>query len=114
MKSKYPVPGDKSKQNHSHAKHMWMMILCCGIPIVGFIAIATIGISAPSLETFLLLVCPLGMVGMMYMMHRDGQKNSQSHSCCTNEKEESHSSDKIEENKDSSPSSSPQLGSIKA
>jgi hypothetical protein len=51
--------------------HMWMMAVCCGLPIIGFIAIAVLGISMPSLETALLLICPIGMIGMMYMMRRD-------------------------------------------
>ncbi|WP_211245077.1 hypothetical protein [Sedimenticola selenatireducens] len=114
MTSKNSVPGDKNKQNQFHTKHMWMMVLCCGIPIVGLLAIATIGISAPSLETFLLLVCPIGMVGMMYMMHRDGHENSQSHSCCTTENEEAQTSGEVNGSADSSPVKLPQSGSFKA
>lgn len=68
------------KQGHSHMKHMWMMAVCCGLPILGFLAIGVIGIAMPSLETVLLLVCPIGMGAMMYMMHRDN-KNS----CCQSE-----------------------------
>ena len=55
----------------SHKGHMWMMSICCGLPIIGFLAIAGLGISMPSLETVLLLICPIGMIGMMYLMHRD-------------------------------------------
>ena len=53
-----------------HKGHMWMMAVCCGLPIVGLLAIGVIGISLPSLETFLLLLCPVGMIVMMYLMHR--------------------------------------------
>ncbi len=113
MKSKKPVPYEKKTANHSNTKHMWMMAICCVIPIAGFIAIASAGMSLLSLETFLLLLCPLGMMGMMYMMHRDGQKNSQSHSCCTSEQEESLSPGKIEGDSNSSPSGSFQHGSLK-
>jgi len=78
---------DKSKkQGHSHAKHMWMMVACCGLPIAGFVAIGILGISMPSLETLLLVICPIGMVGMMYMMNRDKQGNR--NSCCQSEKSE--------------------------
>ena len=49
---------------------MWMMAVCCGLPIVGLLAIGVVGISLPSLETFLLLLCPVGMIVMMYLMHR--------------------------------------------
>ena len=62
---------NKNENTASHKGHMWMMAVCCGLPIIGFIAIAVLGISMPSLETALLLICPIGMIGMMYMMRRD-------------------------------------------
>lgn len=65
---------------------MWMMAACCGLPIAGFLAIGILGISMPSLETFLLVICPIGMVGMMYMMNRDNQGDK--NSCCQSEKSE--------------------------
>ena len=78
---------DKSKkQGHSHVKHMWMMAACCGLPIAGFLAIGILGISMPSLETLLLVICPIGMVAMMYMMNRDSQGKQSS--CCQSEKSE--------------------------
>ena len=45
---------------------------------------AAIGISMPSLETLFLIICPIGMVGMMYMMHRDNQ--GKGNACCDSEK----------------------------
>jgi len=68
--------GNKESSKHSHKGHMWMMAICCGLPIIGFLAIALLGISMPSLETVLLLICPIGMIGMMYFMHRDNCANS--------------------------------------
>jgi hypothetical protein len=62
---------NKQETTTSHKGHMWMMAVCCGLPIIGFIAIAVLGVSMPSLETALLLICPIGMIGMMYMMRRD-------------------------------------------
>ena len=62
---------NKESNNHSHKGHMWMMAICCGLPIIGFLAIAVLGISMPSLETALFLICPIGMIAMMYFMHRD-------------------------------------------
>jgi hypothetical protein len=62
---------NKKETTASHKGHMWMMAVCCGLPIIGFIAIAVLGVSMPSLETALLLICPVGMIGMMYMMRRD-------------------------------------------
>ncbi|NCF38049.1 MAG: hypothetical protein GWP56_17000 [Gammaproteobacteria bacterium] len=72
-----PNKSDKNKINHhGHKGHMWMMAICCGLPIIGFLAIAVLGISLPSLETVFLLLCPIGMIGMMYFMHRDGCTSS--------------------------------------
>ena len=69
---------DKNKTSHQgHKGHMWMMAICCGLPIAGFLAIAVLGISLPSLETALFLLCPIGMIGMMYFMHRDGCARSE-------------------------------------
>ena len=67
---------NKESSNHSHKGHMWMMAICCGLPIIGFLAIAVLGISMPSLETLLLLICPIGMIGMMYLMRRDNCASS--------------------------------------
>ena len=50
------------------------MSICCGLPIIGFLAIGILGISMPSLEILLLVIYPVGMVGTMYMMHRDSQR----------------------------------------
>ena len=59
---------DEKKVSHKghkgHKGHMWMMAICCGLPIAGFLAIAVIGIRMPSLETALILLCPIGMIGM--------------------------------------------------
>lgn len=78
--------GTKTMPGKSHMKHMWMMAVCCGLPILGFIAIGVLGITMPSLETVLLLVCPIGMVAMMYMMRRDNQ--GKAGSCCESEETE--------------------------
>jgi len=82
MITKNENAGDK-KQGHSHAKHMWMMIICCGLPIIGYLAIGILGLSMPSLETLLLVICP---IGMMYMMNRDSHGKEKGQSCCQSEK----------------------------
>lgn len=81
--------------NHSHFRHMWMMAVCCGVPIMGFIAIGASGINAPSLETLIALICPIGMVGMMIMMSRDKQKEGKGDSCCEQEETQAKSLDNI-------------------
>jgi hypothetical protein len=62
---------NKKETTTSHKGHMWMMAVCCGLPIIGFLAIAVLGVSLPSLETALLLICPIGMIGMMFMMNKN-------------------------------------------
>ena len=91
MKMKKSNTGDNKRQGHSGSKHMWMMAICCGLPIIGFLAIVILGFSMPSLETLFLLICPIGMIGMMYMMHRDNQGKNKRDSCCKSDKIEGRS-----------------------
>jgi glucan phosphoethanolaminetransferase (alkaline phosphatase superfamily) len=67
---------NKNETTTSHKGHMWMMAVCCGLPIIGFLAIAALGVSLPSLETALLLICPIGMIGMMFMMNKNSSTKS--------------------------------------
>ena len=62
-----------------------MMAICCGLPVVGFLVIGGMGISSPSLETLLILACPIGMGYMMYMMRK--KHGAQEQSCCSSEGE---------------------------
>jgi len=61
--------------------HMWMMVICCGLPIIGFIVIGALGITSASLESLLFWICPIGMGAMMFMMHRKNEHTGES-SCC--------------------------------
>ena len=65
--------------------HMWMMVICCGLPIVGFMVIGALGTRSPSLETLLFLACPIGM-GAMMLMHRKDE-HLQGSSCCASGEE---------------------------
>jgi len=87
MKLKNTNIGEHQKNGHSHAGHMWMMVIFCGIPIIGFLVIGLLDISTPSLEPLFLLVCSIGMIGMMVMMQRDSDRNEKQHSRHLSEKE---------------------------
>ena len=54
----------KIKQNHA-----LMMILCCGIPIVGIMALSSLGVLRSWGYLALILICPLGHIFMMRGMH---------------------------------------------
>jgi hypothetical protein len=54
----------KLKQNHA-----LMMILCCGIPLVGIMALSSLGILESWGYYALILICPLGHIFMMRGMH---------------------------------------------
>ncbi len=66
------------KIRHLHSKHLWMMAICCGIPILGFLLISSLSISSASLETLIFLVCPIGMGMMMFLMTKDRNKTASS------------------------------------
>ena len=54
------------KIKHNHAL---MMIICCGIPIVGIMALSSLGILGSWGYYALILICPLGHIFMMRGMH---------------------------------------------
>ncbi|UCD78238.1 MAG: DUF2933 domain-containing protein [Desulfobacterales bacterium] len=55
---------EKIKKNHALA-----MILCCGIPLVGIMALSSLGILGSWGYFALILICPLGHIFMMRGMH---------------------------------------------
>ncbi len=52
------------KKNHALA-----MILCCAIPIVGILALSSLGVLGSWGYYALILLCPLGHIFMMRGMH---------------------------------------------
>jgi hypothetical protein len=62
---------EKIKKNHALA-----MILCCGIPIVGILALSSLGLLGSWGYYALILLCPLGHIFMMRgMMHSNSKEN---------------------------------------
>ena len=70
-------------------KGMWMMALCCGLPILAVVGISALGYSSQALNSLAALGCPLMMVAMMVMMRgKGGAEDSQNaHACCPPEME---------------------------
>lgn len=54
----------KIKQNNSLA-----MLLCCAIPIIGILALSTLGVLGSWAYFLVFLLCPLGHIFMMRGMH---------------------------------------------
>jgi hypothetical protein len=60
---------EKIKKNHALA-----MILCCGIPLVGILALSSLGILGSWGYYALLLICPVGHLLMMRGMHSNSEE----------------------------------------
>jgi hypothetical protein len=60
----------KIKQNHALA-----MILCCGIPLIGILALSSLGVLGSWGYYALLLICPIGHVLMMRGMHSNSEEH---------------------------------------
>jgi hypothetical protein len=62
---------EKIKKNHALA-----MILCCAIPLVGILALSSLGILGSWGYYALLLICPLGHLLLMRGMHANAKDNT--------------------------------------
>lgn len=65
----------QNEKKHKGLSHMWMMVLCCGLPIVIILLVLAMGgFLSPGIRATLLtlapLLCPLIMIPMMFMMMR--------------------------------------------
>lgn len=65
----------QEKKHKGFLSHMWMMVLCCGLPIAIILLVPLMGgLLSPGIRTALLnlapFLCPLIMIPMMFMMMR--------------------------------------------
>lgn len=80
---------EKKQGTHSHSslKHMWHMILCCGLPIVIIGLLPVIARFNPAASGLLgrlaPFLCPIMMLLMLPMMFGGNKKGS----CCDNKTE---------------------------
>ncbi len=57
------------------SKHMWIMVICCALPLIGFGVAWYLGVPLGALgTTALILLCPIGHIVMMVTM---GKKHSE-------------------------------------
>lgn len=67
----------KGHDHKGHMSHMWMMVLCCGAPLILLFVISLLGASFPAIKAFLVgilpFVCPVLMIGMIPMMFFKGR-----------------------------------------
>ncbi|MEG0773842.1 hypothetical protein [Clostridium sp.] len=88
--------GDNNNTNKKHnpIKHMLMMVLCCGLPIliVGAIPLLNIGGGFKALLlTISPFICPIMMLFMIPMMF----KSMKGGDCCSGKKGQSEEIDKV-------------------
>ncbi|MPW24456.1 hypothetical protein GC105_01440 [Alkalibaculum sp. M08DMB] len=76
---------NKGESNHSPIKHMFHMVLCCGLPILIIASLPLVARFSTSTSLTLAaiapFICPLIMIPMIIMMFKGDKK-----SCC-NDKE---------------------------
>ncbi|MEG2018840.1 MAG: hypothetical protein RR128_10335 [Clostridium sp.] len=85
-------------------KHMLMMALCCGLPILILAIVPFLGSGNAALKTLLIsiapFICPLmmiGMIPMMFMHSKDGSASKGGHGCCGNDKVEEENIEKLKD-----------------
>ena len=75
-------------------KHGLMMMLCCLLPVILVSLLPILGFKALALSSLSSLLCPIMMIGMMFMMgrnHKKGEVNNaknEDNDCITIAKED--------------------------
>lgn len=87
---------NKGNNHKGHLSHMWMMVLCCGAPVLLLLLLITIfGRSTSGLSGFFIRIlpflCPVMMLLMLPMMLKKdkGNKSNDNH-CETKQIESEH------------------------
>jgi len=74
---------NENKGKHSSMKHILMMILCCGLPILLIAVLPFLKIGSTSFKVTLLSIipflCPLMMLFMIPMMLKGSKKDKSCH-----------------------------------
>lgn len=67
-----------NRQKKGRMSHLWMMVLCCGAPLLALFLISFLGSGFPAVRTFLApivpFLCPVLMIGMILMMLMKGRR----------------------------------------
>lgn len=76
---------NENKNKHGIFKHSLMMVLCCGAPIIVLLLLSVLNINNSAVRGISTIIssllCPLMMVGMIFMMFGKGKSKK---SCCDN------------------------------
>jgi len=78
---------NSNEKKHSPIKHILMMVLCCGLPIliVGVLPFLNIGGGFKAvIASITPFICPIMMLFMIPMMFKDMKKGD----CCSNKNKE--------------------------
>lgn len=65
---------ENNNSNSGHSHPVWMMVLCCSVPIVLSIVISFLGTSGLAIAGVVPYLCPILMIAMMLMMHVKNKK----------------------------------------
>jgi Na+/melibiose symporter-like transporter len=81
---------DNEKHKKHKSGHLWMMVLCCGIPILILLMLPLINGILPGASNILgaavPFLCPVMMFVMMFFMFRNGKKENSGNDCHTETK----------------------------
>ena len=86
------ITNENQKQHvhkHNPMKHMWMMVLCCGLPLLLLLAVPFLGVfglrSKLTILSVIPFLCPIMMLFMIPMMMKSSKDGK---SCCDENKKE--------------------------